>query len=379
MRDSGVLRVIDTGLRRAAENLALNRALLEAHQRGQSPHTLRFLRFTPCALVGFHQSIEQELQVDYCQENGIEIQRRITGGGAIFFDPTQIGWELYLDKRFLGTAEMTAIAKRICEAAARGISALGVAAQFRPRNDIEVDGRKVSGTGGAFDGDSILYQGTLLVDFDVEKMLRILRIPAEKLSGKAIASARERVANLRELLGEAPPLSTVQQKISAAFAEEFGVRLAPSDAITLEEEALFAEALAEIDTPEWVHQHHRPLAETHVLEGLHRSPGGLMRAALALDTARDRIKQVWVTGDFFVKPARTVVDLEAHLRDTPVSALEANVQEFFARHPVEMLMLSPDDFLTVIRSALVKATDSPEGNGAGTSPNRGATTDAASA
>ena len=361
MRDPKTLRVIDTGLRRAAENLALNRALLEAHQQGASPHTLRFLRFTPSALVGFHQSIEQELRADYCAEHGIEVQRRITGGGAIYFDETQIGWELYLDKAFLGTAEMTAIAQRICEAAAQGISALGVDARFRPRNDIEVNGRKVSGTGGAFDGDSILYQGTLLIDFDVERMLRVLRIPAEKLSDKAIASARDRVANLRELLGEVPPFEQVQNTLAQAFAEAFAVQLAPEAELNATEERLFKEALAEMDTPEWVHQHHRPMSEAPLLEGLHRSPGGLMRAALSLDPVQDRIKQIWVTGDFFVKPARVIMDLEAHLRDTPVADLETKVKGFFTQQQAEMLMLTPDDFLTVIRNALAKTTDASAG------------------
>ena len=83
MRDPKTLRVLDTGLRRAAENMALNRALLESHQAGTSPHTLRFLRFTPSALLGFHQDVEQELRTDHCAEQGIDIQRRITGGGAI--------------------------------------------------------------------------------------------------------------------------------------------------------------------------------------------------------------------------------------------------------------------------------------------------------
>ena len=359
MRDQNTLRVIDTGLRRAAENLALNRALLESHQEGASPHTLRFLRFLPSALVGFHQSVAQELRTDYCAEQGIEIQRRITGGGAIYFDETQIGWELYLDKRFLGTAEMPVIAQRICEAAARGISALGVDARFRPRNDIEVDGRKISGTGGAFDGDSILYQGTLLIDFDVERMLRVLRIPAEKLSDKAISSARDRVANLKDLLGELPPFDQVQQRLAEAFAEAFDVSLEWSDALNETEEQKFTEALAEMDSAEWIYQNDRPASEAGLLEGLHKSSGGLMRAALAMDHARDRIKQVWITGDFFVKPGRAVVDLEASLRDTPVGELETNVRRFFDRNAVEMLMLSPDDFLTVLRNALAKTTVAP--------------------
>lgn len=365
MREPKTLRVLDTGLRRAAENLALNRALLESHQQGTSPHTLRFLRFTPCALVGFHQSVSQELRTDYCAEHGIEIQRRITGGGAIYFDETQIGWELYLDKRFLGTAEMPVIAQRICEAAARGISALGVDARFRPRNDIEVDGRKISGTGGAFDGDSILYQGTLLIDFDVERMLQVLRIPAEKLSDKAISSARDRVANLKDLLGSVPAFGKVQQLLADSFAQSFDVRLEWSDALNEAEQSRFAEALAEMDTPEWVHQHDRPAADAGLVEGLHKSSGGLMRAALALDHARDRIKQVWITGDFFVKPRRAVVDLEASLRDTPVQDLEGNIRRFFDRQPVEMLMLTPEDFLTVLRNALAKTTVAVSGAAGG--------------
>ena len=143
-------RVLDTGLHSAAENIAMSRAILEAHQQGLVPHTLRFLQFTPSALLGYHQSVEQELDADYCLTHGIEIQRRITGGGAVYFDSTQIGWELYLDKTFFGTAKMAKITRRICEAAAQGLHDLGVDAWFRPRNDIEVNGRKISETGTAF-------------------------------------------------------------------------------------------------------------------------------------------------------------------------------------------------------------------------------------
>jgi len=352
MRDVKTLRVLDTGLRRAAENMALNRALLESHQAGTSPHTLRFLRFEPSALLGFHQDVEQELRTDYCAEHGIDIQRRITGGGAIYFDQTQIGWELYLDKAFLGTADMGAIARRICEAAAEGISALGVDARYRPRNDIEVDGRKVSGTGGAFDGDSIMYQGTLLIDFDVERMLRVLRIPAEKLSDKAIESARDRVANLKDLLGELPSFEAVQKGLAESFARAFDVQLEWADAMNAAEEGAFKEALAEIDTPEWIYQHNRPSTDANLREAITRSQGGTMRVGVAVDPSRDQLKQVWITGDFFVKPQRLVVDLEGALRNTPIEALEANVKAFFDTHPAEMLMLTPEDFITAIRAAL---------------------------
>lgn len=351
-RDPKQWRVLDTGVLPAAHNMAYNRALLEAHQEGVSPNTLRFLRFEPCALIGFHQDVGQELKEDYCAEHGIVIQRRMTGGGAIYFDETQIGWELYLDKSVLGTADMGEIARIICEAAAKGISDLGVNAVFRPRNDIEVDGRKISGTGGAFDGDSLLYQGTLLIEFDVEKMLRVLRIPAEKLTGKAIESARERVVNLKDLLGEVPSIETVQNSVQQAFAKAFGVSFEKtSDALPREKE-LFEEALAEIDTEEWIYQHNRPVDTAPELSGIYKSSGGLMRATVIVDHEKDRLKQLWLTGDFFISPKRAVVDLEAALRHSKLSEMEQNVTAFFEANDVKMIQLTADDFVQAINAAL---------------------------
>lgn len=344
-------RLLDTGLRRAAENIAFNRALLEARQADEAPSTLRFLRFTPSALIGFHQSPEQELNLDYCREHGIDVQRRITGGGAIYFDETQIGWELYLHRRDLSTCDMQAITRRICEAAARGISALGVAACFRPRNDIEVAGRKVSGTGGAFDGEALMYQGTLLIEFDVEKMLRVLRIPAEKLSDKAIASARERVVNLAELLDGVPPLEVVMQHLAQAFADEFGVHFGTGELLPTELRR-FEAALAEIDTDDWVNLLDQPAADAPIVAASRKFAGGLIHARVVHDRPRQRIKQLWFSGDFFVSPKRAVADLEAALRDTDVRALRSHVADFFASHEVDMLGLAPEDFALVVEQAL---------------------------
>jgi len=347
-------RLLDTGVRPAAQNIALNRALLEARQQNASPSTLRFLRFEPCALLGYHQSAEQELNLDYCREHGVTIQRRITGGGAIYFDTTQIGWELYLHKHELGTADMTEISRRICAAAARGISTLGVDAKFRPRNDIEVDGRKISGTGGAFDGDALMYQGTLLIEFDVEKMLRVLKIPAEKLSDKAIASARERVAKLADLLGRVPPMAQVQSALANAFSEEFDVEFTPA-LLTSHEEALYNDALAEIDHPDWINLLARPAVDQPTLNAVRKFSGGLLRASVAFDRSQNRIKQVWFSGDVFISPRRALADLEAALRDTLAEQLALNVKQFFAGRSVDMLTLTADDFVSVLHEALTQA------------------------
>lgn len=346
-----IWRLLDTGVRRAAENVALNRALLEARQAAEAPPTLRFLQFLPSALLGYHQSAEQELDLERCAAEGVAVQRRITGGGAIYMDQGQLGWELYLSRQELGTADMGAIARRICEAAAEGIRALGVDAQYRPRNDIEVGGRKISGTGGAFDGEALMYQGTLLIEFDVERMLRLLRIPADKLSDKAISSARERVTSLAELLGAAPSLAGIKARLAEAFARSFGVDFVPSG-LTPPEEARYRQALAEMDHPDWVHLLTRPRAEQPLLEAAEKFPGGLVRAAVLFDATGGRVKQVWFTGDFFVRPQRAVMDLEAHLKDVPLDRLEERVEAFFAGRSVDLLMLRPADFAQVVRKAL---------------------------
>ena len=295
-------RILNTGLRCAAENIAFNRALLEARQADEAPSTLRFLRFTPSALLGFHQSADQELNLEYCRTHGVTIQRRITGGGAIYCDETQLGWELYLHKSDLGCADMQAVSQRICTAAARGMQTLGIHAQYRPRNDIEVDGRKISGTGGAFDGDALMFQGTLLIQFDVEKMLRVLRISDEKLSTKTIASARERVANLADLLGTAPALEDVQAKLTAAFAAEFGVTFALGE-LTPQEQSRFNAALLEIDDEDWVYPSRQRIGDRATLQAAIKFSSGFVQVRVHYDAVRRRIHQVWFFRGFLHQPA----------------------------------------------------------------------------
>lgn len=344
-------RLVDTGTRRAAENFALNRAILEARNRGVVSSTLRFLQFGPSALLGYHQSVEQELDVDFCRSHGVDIQRRVTGGGAIYMDESVLGWELYVAKSELGTTDMAEVSRRICEVAARAVSAFGVKAVYRPLTDIEVDGRKIAGTGGAFDGNALLYQGTLLLDFDIERMLRCLRLPAEMLSPEAIAGARARVVNLRELLGVVPPLDKIKHRIAVEFASGLGVEFEPGE-LYPQEVRLFREALKEIDTPEWVNMVQKPRSDLPVVEGTHRFSAGVLRAAVAYDRPGERIKQVCFSGDLFVNPPRAVRDLETALKDCAVDNIAPTIARFFHGRQIEMPAVKPSDFAVAVAQAL---------------------------
>ncbi len=158
--------------------------------------------------MGFHQAVCEEIREDYCRCRGIEINRRITGGGAILFDESQLGWEVICEKSFFGVRLPTQrLFRTLCEPVIRALGALGLNVNFRPRNDIEIGGRKISGTGGTDSDDAFLFQGTMLTDFDVDTMLKSLKIPVEKLKAKEIDSVKERVTCLRWELGESPPLA----------------------------------------------------------------------------------------------------------------------------------------------------------------------------
>jgi len=244
-------RWIDTGVLRAAENMALNRALFEARRAGEAPSTLRFLRFRPSALVGLHGDPARELDLEYCRAQKIAVQRRITGGGPIYMDEGVLGWELYLERGEAGAAEMPAISRRICEAAARAIVALGAPAQYRAPTDILVAGRKISGTGGAIEDNALVYQGTLLLDFDVGVMLRVLAATGRSLNETVLAGARASVINLREALGRIPSPSALRGAFIEAFGAEFGAQL-EEGGLNDAERRRFGTALAEMDTEEWV-------------------------------------------------------------------------------------------------------------------------------
>jgi lipoate-protein ligase A len=354
MTDEKTFRVIDTGVLEGRLNIAIGQAIVEARQAGTVPDTLRFLRFPPTALVGRHQALGQEIDLEYCRENGIGVVRRITGGGAIFMEPGLLGWELAFDRKTLGVSSLPELTREICEAAAQGISSLGVNARYRPRNDIEVDGRKISGTGGFFDGDTLFYQGTVLVDMDPGVMVAALRVPQAKLAKRQLDSAAQRVVTLRELLGDdTPDLAVIQDTLAGAFAERFGLRATRVELSAAELEQAQKRYHEEIGTEAFVNEIDEPPAARGDLAGQRVCPGGTIRTYLRLEgPAQNRVRAALVTGDFFITPPRVVYDLESSLRGVYLDDLADVVRGFFAQAGVEVLSVSPDDFIAAFEDAL---------------------------
>ncbi len=354
---TGTWRLLDTGPRPAAENMALDEVVLTARSRKEVPNTLRFLQFSPhCTLVGYHQAVEQEIRIPYCREHAIETNRRLTGGGGLFWGESELGWEIIAsqdDPRFPRRVE--ALYELMCQGAIRGLEKLGVRAAFRPKNDIEVEGRKISGTGGTSMDGAFLFQGTLLVDFDVDTMLRALRIPTEKLKDKEIASVKERVTCLARELDAVPPLPQIKATLAAGFAEVLDIRFEPGP-LTPFERKLLARRLPYFQSDEWVYGVRRLLAQRNELRALFKSPGGLIRVALVVNERR--IREAFITGDFFAYPRRAILDLEARLKGVPadLEAVSRIVEEFFATEDIQIPGVTAADVVRTLREALEKTT-----------------------
>jgi lipoate-protein ligase A len=347
-------RVIDTGVRDGRQQIAFDQALIELHSLGRVPDTVRFLRFAPSALVGRHQAISHELKLAYCRDNGIGVVRRITGGGAIYLDPGQVGWEVVLSRKRMPMPTLADYTRALCEAVAHGLSrAFSIDARFRPRNDIEVGGQKLCGTGGFFDGDTLFFQGTVLVDADPVRVISCLNVPDAKLKKRDLDKAESRLTTLTALLNGAPDVASVHDAVLAGLSERLGLEL-EHQAATKEEETLARKLHdEEIGTDDFVFSIDDP-RQPGVCEASRTGPGGTVSAYLKLEGPAEarRIRHAILTGDFFVTPPRIVYDLEAQLRGEPVEDAGAAVRLYFAAAKPDLLSITPDDFVAVVEAAI---------------------------
>lgn len=354
MTDAVLFRIVETGIRGGRENIAFDQALIDARLQDRIPDTIRFLRFRPSVLIGMHQILSHEVRVEHCRSRGIEIGRRITGGGGLYLDEGQLGWELVFRRSHLDIFDLETATRRICEAAAAGLSRLGLPVRYRPRNDIEIEGRKIGGTGGYFDRDILFYQGTLLIDFDPADMIAALKVPAEKLARHHLASARQRIVTLREALrGCVPDLPTIEQALLDGFAEHLGIVPVWSDVTPFEEELARHLFDSEIGGESFVTMLDAPESDAASRTASLTTPGGNIRVDIRLEgPGLRRIREALITGDFFVTPPRAIFDLEAALRGASVENAGAVVDGFFVRSPVDTLTLDPGDIQRVVEAAL---------------------------
>lgn len=228
------LRVIDTSLNSARWNIAVTAALSELHLGGGLEDTLRLHRYEKSVLLGQHQKLDQAVDRGFCRQQGIGIARRITGGGAVYMSPGVLAWDLVLARRT--AASLEEVSARIGGAIANALAGFGIAAYFLPPGDVVVGDRKISGSAGWHDGGSLIHQGTVLIDADLEEMASALRIPSDGTPLPVMTLADEAAA--------LPRIDDVADAVMASIAQALG-RQARFDRLSSQEADLASELLAE--------------------------------------------------------------------------------------------------------------------------------------
>lgn len=150
-------------------------------------------RVLPTVIIGRNQDLEAEVNMDYCLGHGVRVVRRKSGGGCVYSDKGNI-MVSFVSRR----GEVSAVFDRYLSALTACLCSLGLNAEKSGRNDILVDGRKVSGNAFHQLPDRSIVHGTLLYDTDLDALEEAIRPPVEKLERHGVASVRQRVRNLKE-------------------------------------------------------------------------------------------------------------------------------------------------------------------------------------
>ncbi len=227
---SNMWRLIQHPACEPALNMAIDSALAQCYT--DTP-VLRLYQWSkPAITIGYFQDIEKEVNITLCREKGIEVIRRVTGGGAVFHHE-EITYSLVhpLQGIFVNCSIVESY-KFIAQALITALQTIGVNATYKPINDIVVSGKKISGSAQTRKHNILLQHGTLLVATDVQAMLSCLSIHPQKLKGEDIP-----VVTLQQLL-PGQTKETIYQNllktIVEAFTKQFDVKFIESD-ITAEE------------------------------------------------------------------------------------------------------------------------------------------------
>ena len=179
-------------------------------------------RNAPAVIIGENQDAEAEVNLEYLKANGIALARRVTGGGAVYHDLQNLNYS------FVGKDADPAL---MVEA----LRKLGVPAELTGRNDIFVEGRKVSGYARRMEGSNLLVHGTLMYDVDIDVLTRALDTPVSKLNRKGVQSVRSRVTNLKGYLPGIDSVETLKSALLECFPCECERVLSPEDLAQIDE------------------------------------------------------------------------------------------------------------------------------------------------
>lgn len=195
--------LIHTEPQSPALHMALDEVLTHEVGAGRRPPTLRIWEWaSPAVVIGRFQSLRNEVDAEAAQQHGIEVVRRVSGGGAMFIEPgNTITWSICAPLSLIKGMSFQEAYAYMDAWTLEALGELGIKAWYQPLNDITSEGGKIAGAAQAHRGGAVLHHVTMAYDIDAAKMLQVLRIGREKLSDKGTQSAAKRVDPLRSQTG----------------------------------------------------------------------------------------------------------------------------------------------------------------------------------
>lgn len=315
---------------------------------------------SPLVSVGYHQQVEKEIDVQFCRDNGIPFVRRILGGGAVYLDCGQLFYQLITgpENPLLSNNLMEAF-RFFLQAPVWAYQSLGIDAQYRPVNDIQIQGKKISGNGAATTADGVfVLTGNIILSFDYEKMVRVLKVPSEKFRDKAHKTLREYLTTASAELGREVTLEEAKKALKNGFERLLGEELRPG-ALTPKERRLMNELRVNYFSDEWLYmpelRHPDITGRTlkiaegvSLIENVHKAPGGLIRTTVRIRS--ERIADVLISGDFSLFPREKIALIEQALVECPLNRQDvlSRIARVYSDHSLQSPGVLPDDFASAL-------------------------------
>ena len=314
---------------------------------------------TPYVCVGYHQDVEEEVDLDFCQAHDIPVFRRELGGGAVYLDGDQFFFQLILhEKSPLIPAKKETFYRKFLKPVINTYRHIGIPAEYKPINDVIVKGRKICGSGVGEIGNSLVFVGNLILDFNFDMMSRILKVPDEKFRDKLYHTMAENMTTIRRELGTEGASKWDEMSLNNIMKEEFQ-KILEQEFISREKDDELQDKIkemgAEMLSRKWLLQKGKssPGREVKIKSGvkiiqrMHKASGGLIRAIF--EVRDDCFSDVLFSGDFFCYPLNAVQILESMLKDRSTSDAPKILKDFYSDPSIEIAGITIDDWMKVLQ------------------------------